>query len=207
MSQADFGSTHSIGNQGAVWQYLNARIALNAETATKFARGLGIEVGDFSPSLAAEIAALSRPTKRPQAGHSVHQNVEPYLAKQHTLDRVQLMADYDALPADLQAVVARKASEFRSYFEALPPTVRKNFNRPGDPNKFLEWERGIEADIAGIEQKDLKAFLVEQQGAQLEALPPPIQKIVKTAQREVDKHQIKDGPRWVFVLVPDEQRG
>lgn len=55
VSQAAFGSENEIGNQGAVWQYLNGRIALNRDSAVKFAKGLGVEVKAFSPTLAGEI--------------------------------------------------------------------------------------------------------------------------------------------------------
>lgn len=62
MSQADFGAEFDIGTQGMVWQYLNARSALNQDAALKFAKGLGCSVADFSPRLAAkleEVVSLS----------------------------------------------------------------------------------------------------------------------------------------------------
>lgn len=59
LSQADFGAAHDIGSQGAVWQYLNGKTALNLTAARKFADGLKCSVSDFSPQLAAEIDALS----------------------------------------------------------------------------------------------------------------------------------------------------
>ncbi|MDY0046040.1 MAG: hypothetical protein RBS10_01350 [Thauera propionica] len=58
LSQAKFGDQYEIGSQGVVWQYLNARIPLNVEQAVRFARGLNCSVADFSPRLAAELAAL-----------------------------------------------------------------------------------------------------------------------------------------------------
>ncbi|HMV53618.1 MAG TPA: hypothetical protein PKC15_07790 [Rhodocyclaceae bacterium] len=60
MSQMEFGAAFEIGNQGAVWQYLNGRIALNKEAAAKFAKGLGVSVSEFSPRLAAEIGAQAQ---------------------------------------------------------------------------------------------------------------------------------------------------
>lgn len=59
-TQEQFGLDTGIGNQGAIWQYLNARIALNADSATRFARGMGIEVKDFSPRLATQIGAMAK---------------------------------------------------------------------------------------------------------------------------------------------------
>jgi transcriptional regulator with XRE-family HTH domain len=60
LTQAEFGARYEIGSQGAVWQYLNGRTALNLKAATGFAKGIGCSVSDFSPSLASEIEALSR---------------------------------------------------------------------------------------------------------------------------------------------------
>lgn len=59
MSQAAFGAEFGLGTQGNVWQYLNAKSPLNAAAAVKFAKGLGVEVREFSPRLAQEIENLS----------------------------------------------------------------------------------------------------------------------------------------------------
>ena len=61
LSQAAFGATYAIGNQGAVWQCLNAKgmpISLNA--AQGFAKGLGVEIADFSPRLAALAQGIAK---------------------------------------------------------------------------------------------------------------------------------------------------
>jgi hypothetical protein len=70
MSQLEFGQTHGIGNQGMVWQYLNADkpkgSVLNVEAAIKFAKGLHRRVSDFSPSIQQEIdriAGFATPTE------------------------------------------------------------------------------------------------------------------------------------------------
>src|SRR5690606_15332376 len=55
LSQAEFGARFDIGNQGAVWQYLNGRRPLNMKAAKGFAAGLGVNIEDFSPSIAAAI--------------------------------------------------------------------------------------------------------------------------------------------------------
>lgn len=57
LSQAEFGARFDIGNQGAVWQYLNGRRPLNLKAAKGFASGLGINIEDFSPSIAQTIKA------------------------------------------------------------------------------------------------------------------------------------------------------
>lgn len=59
LSQSAFGAEYEIGTQGMVWQYLNAKSPLNAQAAVKFAKGLGVDVRDFSPRLADEIEALA----------------------------------------------------------------------------------------------------------------------------------------------------
>lgn len=54
-SQEEFGTRFDIGSQGMVWQYLNGRRPLNIKAAAGFARGLGVEIDEFSPRLANEI--------------------------------------------------------------------------------------------------------------------------------------------------------
>lgn len=56
MSQLEFGATHDIGTQSAVGQYLNGARPLNVAVALKFARGLGVPVSAFSPTIATQIA-------------------------------------------------------------------------------------------------------------------------------------------------------
>src|SRR4051812_8076557 len=46
-------------NQSALSQYLGGRIPLNAQAAAGFARLLSVDVEEFSPTLAAEIAKLA----------------------------------------------------------------------------------------------------------------------------------------------------
>lgn len=62
VSQMKFGELYEIGTQGMVWQYLNADPGgrpLNIKAAEAFARGLGVKIEDFSPTLAAQINAAS----------------------------------------------------------------------------------------------------------------------------------------------------
>jgi len=55
ISQMEFGAKYGIGSQGMVWQYLNAHRPLNIKAAAAFARGLGVSVAEFSPTLAQQI--------------------------------------------------------------------------------------------------------------------------------------------------------
>lgn len=65
-SQAKFGREHGIGSGSMVWQYLNGRRPLSLSTASKFGRGLGVDIAEFSPRLAEVRAQLaSEPSERP----------------------------------------------------------------------------------------------------------------------------------------------
>ncbi|MET3134983.1 hypothetical protein AAKU55_005286 [Oxalobacteraceae bacterium GrIS 1.11] len=59
VSQAEFGDLHGIGTQGMVWQYLAGRRPLNIEAAVAFARGLGVGIIAFSPTIAAQIRSAA----------------------------------------------------------------------------------------------------------------------------------------------------
>lgn len=63
MSQLEFGQAYGVGNQGMVWQYLNADkpkgSVLNVFAAIKFAEGLQCRVSDFSPSIQEEIDRIA----------------------------------------------------------------------------------------------------------------------------------------------------
>lgn len=59
ISQAKFGADYDLGSQGMVWQYLNAHAPLNIDAAMKFARGLDVDVAEFSPRLAAKLKRIA----------------------------------------------------------------------------------------------------------------------------------------------------
>lgn len=65
LSQSAFGHEFDIGTQGMVSQYLLGRRPLNLAAAMKFARGLGVSIGDFSPRLAREASEAVAMTKEP----------------------------------------------------------------------------------------------------------------------------------------------
>lgn len=57
LTQEQFGALYEIGNQGMVWQCLNGTgAAISLKAARGFARGLGVQIADFSPRLATETA-------------------------------------------------------------------------------------------------------------------------------------------------------
>lgn len=57
-SQREFAKKYNLGSHNNLSQYLNGRRTLNVKLASIVAGALGIEVADFSPRLAKEIAAL-----------------------------------------------------------------------------------------------------------------------------------------------------
>lgn len=69
MSQLEFGQAYGVGNQGMVWQYLNADkpkgSVLNVFAAIKFAEGLHCRVSDFSPSIQEEIDRIASFSTKP----------------------------------------------------------------------------------------------------------------------------------------------
>lgn len=63
LKQEDFAPEYSIGSQGNMGHYLHGRRPLNIETARKFAKGLGVSIEAFSPTLAEKIAAAHQTTR------------------------------------------------------------------------------------------------------------------------------------------------
>lgn len=58
LTQEAFGQKYGIGNQGAVWQFLNGKTAISMNAAKGFADGLECEISAFSPRLAKKAAEL-----------------------------------------------------------------------------------------------------------------------------------------------------
>lgn len=56
-TQGAFGQEYSVGNQAAVGFFLNGKTALSLKAARGFAKGLGCNIADFSPRLAAQETA------------------------------------------------------------------------------------------------------------------------------------------------------
>ena len=92
LSQKDFGARWGIGSPGMMSQYLTGKRSIGLAAAIKFAKGLGVEVADISPTLAQQ---LPRPTQvRDDKPESVH--VSPPIDKELRMD---------ALLTELQAIV------------------------------------------------------------------------------------------------------
>lgn len=117
LSQIAFGAKFEIGTQGMVWQYLNARSALNIEAAVKFARALNCTVEDFSPRLAAMLAGADRLVVREDDEIQIPPVIAPdeqapglYAIEQRTVARPPLtQEEYDVLDGYRVASEAVKA--------------------------------------------------------------------------------------------------
>jgi len=53
LTQAEFGEKFDIGSQAAVGHFLRGTCAISLKAAKGFAKGLGCQIADFSPRLAA----------------------------------------------------------------------------------------------------------------------------------------------------------
>lgn len=100
LSQMEFGLAFDVGTQSAVGQYLNGTRPLNIAVALKFARGLGVPVSAFSPTLAAQIAGTEAMDPIGEAVSAL-----PESDRQQVLDFIQYRWERaDALVASERAV-------------------------------------------------------------------------------------------------------
>lgn len=68
--------------QGAVYQYLNARIPLNVTAAAKFAMALKVQIADFSPALSKQVLVLNKPMQ----GLGLYQSVARGQREYHAVE-------------------------------------------------------------------------------------------------------------------------
>lgn len=64
LKQDDFAARYGLRSQANLGHYLHGRRPLNIEQATNFARGLGVSIGQFSPTIAAQIAGAAQAIDR-----------------------------------------------------------------------------------------------------------------------------------------------
>ncbi|RTD94144.1 XRE family transcriptional regulator [Variovorax atrisoli] len=60
LKQDDFAAKYGLRSQANLGHYLHGRRPLNIEQATNFARGLNVPIGEFSPTIAAQIAGAAQ---------------------------------------------------------------------------------------------------------------------------------------------------
>lgn len=112
-TQAAFGERYGIGNQGAVWQFLNGRTPLSMKAAKGLARGLGCSIDAFSPRLAAEAgqaAGLTAQGQGPAGRGSTPRSVEPPTSKSPTTATKSLIGSIGISLMEIEAGDAPGAS-------------------------------------------------------------------------------------------------
>lgn len=112
-SLEEFGRRFEVGSQSIVSQYLNAQRPLNIQTAVAFAKGLDVEIGDFSPRLADEIrrstSTISESVWRAAAGSEVGLSLS---------DRLQLVMAEQKLSIDaLAALLSVETAVIRAWLQ------------------------------------------------------------------------------------------
>lgn len=107
LSQELFGERYGLGTQGNVWQYLNGRMPLNVEAATKFAQGLGCSVADFSPALEAERKRLAAVTPAPDQMVHVPEKLPAHIAE----DVLRYVAALSAAQQEILLTNLRNAAQ------------------------------------------------------------------------------------------------
>ena len=164
MSQLDFGQAYGIGNQGMVWQYLNADkpkgSVLNVLAAIKFAEGLNCRVSDFSPSIQLEIDRISsfsskseEVEKRKRTNSETAQRIETATGKPAGWDK-----ETEANTSFKASVVERKISEidqeisnaYSSANEARKMVVRAILL--GESSEWISSNPIMAASITGLVQ-------------------------------------------------------
>ncbi|THF67508.1 hypothetical protein E6C76_03875 [Pseudothauera nasutitermitis] len=170
MSQLEFGQVYGIGNQGMVWQYLNADkpkgSVLNVVAAIKFAEGLRCHVSDFSPSLQKEIdrIAMFASDRRPAAGTGAGQDQQTNLASQDSdegdviVKAKERAKEFERNKARDAAIIEKMIDVGHRYQVAEPPKqlvidfLLKDESAPGPP-----WADGDARSYAdSLEMKALR---------------------------------------------------
>ncbi|MDP3164389.1 MAG: hypothetical protein Q8N06_02880 [Hydrogenophaga sp.] len=106
ISQAEFGEIYKVGNQSAVGQFLRGVVPLSLNAAKGFAEGLGSQIDEFSPRLAAIASAAGKHAGSPGTGPLSAPDLT-------TLNRaeLQLVMMFRQLTPDDQASLLTQASK------------------------------------------------------------------------------------------------
>lgn len=109
--------------QSAFSQRLNGTMALNKESAIHFAKLIGCEVADFSPTLAAEIANLgAAPHGLEQKGHKLSPEWAKNLSESQIL-LTTLVLDHAGKLTEKQALTM--IALFETWVATIPQTAKK----------------------------------------------------------------------------------
>lgn len=146
MSQLEFGHKYDIGNQGMVWQYLNADkpngSVLNIPAAIKFAKGLHCRISDFSPSIQEEIDRIAGVATQATPANSGKPNIKT--AESHlTKARDRISQSLTTHEATVISLYAQAPEETRTAIDVL-------LLSPKDRAALAEASREGENACAGI---------------------------------------------------------
>ena len=84
-TQATFAENTGIASPNMVWQFLSAHRPLNIQAAAEFAKGLGVAVHEFSPTLATQIDQVAE-VKRPATNEAKEPTKAPSRKLQYVDD-------------------------------------------------------------------------------------------------------------------------
>ena len=127
MSQLEFGQAYGVGNQGMVWQYLNADkpkgSVLNVYAAIKFAEGLRCLVSDFSPSIQQEIDRIAKFSSGAKGGN-VPNHIERNKATINDMRSKRISDDTKNEDASVSSGYDRATEFYTSYLNAKENKTR-----------------------------------------------------------------------------------
>jgi transcriptional regulator with XRE-family HTH domain len=138
LKQEEFAEKFGIRSQGNMGHYLHARQPLNIESAANFARGLGIPVNKFSPTLAEQINAAHKLTAEGIAPGK-EKSSEPTLMLVETLEAIEDVAHRRRMASRaMQAALGHSVPEFdasgaSSAAQQKPPKSKRA--KPGQVEK------------------------------------------------------------------------
>jgi len=116
LKQEDFAAEHGIGSQGNMGHYLHGRRPLNIETAGKFAKGLGVPIESFSPTLARKIALAHQTTEASKRDGWPFPSIDP--------------ARFERLTAEQKVEIRGVVRNMIQAFESERGNVRRNGTEP-----------------------------------------------------------------------------
>ncbi|WP_019652238.1 LexA family transcriptional regulator [Variovorax atrisoli] len=133
--------------QSAINQYLNGKIPLNPEAASKFAALLGVDVSVFSPSLADEIRKLSASALVAREGLPVYGNAE--IIESPPADRTIRINQFDTGGKMGHGLVLQDQPGVIRSWTVSPDWVQKNVHRITSP-KNLAIVTGFGDSMKGV---------------------------------------------------------
>lgn len=128
--QEDFAEDYGLKTQGNMGHYLHGRRPLNLRAAIGFAKGIGVPIAAFSPTIAAEIEEAA-----PLARSGSPQKPIPLTLQDLNGTEGQLIMFFRGLPAaEQEKVVTELNNAFNAHHPGASPANRQ-VNAPGPATK------------------------------------------------------------------------